>query len=343
MLSLRKGKRMNITYFLGNGFDVSYGLKTRYSDYYEYLSEQITVSKNKDTNNKNSPEKIVQDIVTQLNDKQKVKQWSDFEIGLGKYISENAQVSTEDFIEAKQLLEKYLLECLRKKNTDEQNIFSINDVNGFYDNLLNPFKKCKPSDEEFFSTFFKDKINFNFLTLNYTFTLENLLSQIPNENGKYKFEKPVHLHGTLTDGIIFGINNAVQLNNGDRQKDKQLTDLLLKPIAVKAKKDRTIEKFGKILQDSDLLIFFGVSFGETDLFWWNRIVAWLFGSSSRKLLVFCHNDDHTDKGAGSSQLKITRDFLLQLYNRFGVSFDFEAANEKVAVVFNPPNMFIHKK
>ena len=33
---------MNITFLIGNGFDINLGLKTRYSDFYPYFIEKST-------------------------------------------------------------------------------------------------------------------------------------------------------------------------------------------------------------------------------------------------------------------------------------------------------------
>lgn len=32
---------MNITFFIGNGFDLNLGLKTRYKDFYKYFKENV--------------------------------------------------------------------------------------------------------------------------------------------------------------------------------------------------------------------------------------------------------------------------------------------------------------
>ena len=37
---MQRGKCMNITFLMGNGFDVGLGLKTQYKDFYEYFIEK---------------------------------------------------------------------------------------------------------------------------------------------------------------------------------------------------------------------------------------------------------------------------------------------------------------
>ena len=41
----KKGRRqMNITFFIGNGFDINLGLNTKYSDFYPYFIEKSTIT-----------------------------------------------------------------------------------------------------------------------------------------------------------------------------------------------------------------------------------------------------------------------------------------------------------
>ena len=35
---------MNITFFIGNGFDINLGLNTKYSDFYPYFIEKSTIT-----------------------------------------------------------------------------------------------------------------------------------------------------------------------------------------------------------------------------------------------------------------------------------------------------------
>ena len=67
---------LNITYILGNGYDIQLGLKTAYSDFYEYLIK----NRSKELENNSIFKEIVSD---------KIGYWSDFELALGKYTKGN--------------------------------------------------------------------------------------------------------------------------------------------------------------------------------------------------------------------------------------------------------------
>lgn len=61
---------MNITFLIGNGFDINIGLKTRYQNFYDYLKDSGNMKK----------------LTSELNEKSNVDfdkvMWSDLELGL---------------------------------------------------------------------------------------------------------------------------------------------------------------------------------------------------------------------------------------------------------------------
>lgn len=62
---------MNIVYFIGNGFDINIGLKTRYADFYEHYKSVSSESK----------------LITELKKEisEGIVNWSDLELAFGKY------------------------------------------------------------------------------------------------------------------------------------------------------------------------------------------------------------------------------------------------------------------
>ena len=71
---------MNITYIIGNGFDVNLGLKTRYQDFYDYYQNQP------------SPSEEVKQLKAHI-DRNK-ENWADLELALGEYTS-NLRIPTQ--------------------------------------------------------------------------------------------------------------------------------------------------------------------------------------------------------------------------------------------------------
>ena len=95
----------NITFVLGNGFDINLGMKTRYADIYaEYIKTNPT-------------SEIVSKFVDSLKkDKShKYKLWSDFELGMGKYAKEFA--SEDEFIECIRDFKSFMVKYLREEQS----------------------------------------------------------------------------------------------------------------------------------------------------------------------------------------------------------------------------------
>ena len=81
---------MNITYLIGNGFDISIGLHTKYEQFYRHLTKKNKF--NKDDFD------ITRNIMNSIENGDDL--WSDFELGLGNYVEriKNSE-RLEQFIE----------------------------------------------------------------------------------------------------------------------------------------------------------------------------------------------------------------------------------------------------
>lgn len=83
---------MNILYIVGNGLDIQYGLKTKYSDFYKY---QIPIYKEKNIN-ENYYNIIYDNILIDQNTNW--ENWSDLELALGE-LTKNSEIDEEEFME----------------------------------------------------------------------------------------------------------------------------------------------------------------------------------------------------------------------------------------------------
>lgn len=95
---------MNVTFLIGNGFDLACGMKTRYSDVYEGYIQTPSVTP--------IIEKFKADLI-----KEKTKKnwgnWSDFEMGMAKFASNFS--SEKDFISCIADFKKFLKQHLQKE------------------------------------------------------------------------------------------------------------------------------------------------------------------------------------------------------------------------------------
>ena len=108
---------MNIVFLIGNGFDLNLGMKTRYSDFYNYFIS------------KQSSSKLIQKLKKEIDGN--LQNWSDLELALGKY-TENLH-STEEFYEVFDDIEDSLAEYLESiENKFDFNQFDGNELYKYF-------------------------------------------------------------------------------------------------------------------------------------------------------------------------------------------------------------------
>lgn len=61
--------------------------------------------------------------------------------------------------------------------------------------------------------------------------------------------------------------------------------MLIKPEIIAAYNQNRISKLDSIIEESDIIIVFGMSFGKTDRRWWEKIIEVLHNDRSKILIV----------------------------------------------------------
>ena len=173
----------------------------------------------------------------------------------------------------------YLQEYLKSEN--EKFIPSVELKGKFYNDFLSFGKYLGELDRTRYSQFvnaFSSSIDINVITLNYTNTLEKLLSintQVSNVNKNLNnnriLHNIIHVHGGLDDAIIIGVDNEKQIENEKFRMNDNVKDLLVKIQSNHAMKFLKHEYCENFIKNANLIILYGTSLGYTDLRWWNLI------------------------------------------------------------------------
>lgn len=253
---------MNIVYILGNGFDKAQGLKTNYPEFYEYLYKQEGSA-------------LLQELKSNI--RKDTKLWADMEEAFGIFTS---KIDTEeDFQSLYFELSDYLQEYL--KSEDEKFIPSEELKNKFQNDFLSFGRYLGELDRVRYSQFVNGRssgADINVITLNYTNTLEKLLSintQKSNVkkifNNSHFLHNIIHVHGGLDGSIIVGVDNEKQIVNEKFQTNDNVKDLLVKIQSNHAMKFLKHEHCENFIKEANLIILYGTSLGDTDLRWWNLI------------------------------------------------------------------------
>lgn len=266
---------MNITYIVGNGLDLQYGLKTRYKDFYNYQKSKYDERKKKGYSNY-IYESLFKD---QVND---YENWSDFEISIGELTQKNSDITVTEYNKEK-FIDDFadVVDDLRDYLREVQNSFDVEKYTIDFEGTLTNLRNNLPSIHQNIITQLTEQSGrehdyINLLTLNYTDVFDKLYNQsVTNfynqlRNNQYYFylKTPVHVHGTLEESTILGVSEESQISDtfSDEQKE-----IFIKKSSLAAFRENLDEKTTKIISSSDLIILYGVSLGMTDTYIWKQI------------------------------------------------------------------------
>lgn len=305
---------MNVTFLIGNGFDLNLGLKTKYTD---FLAEYRNISCDENSSLGFFRKELLKDE----------KLWSNAEIAFGaitknfkehkeKYTAEEYCMCHEDFCNN---LAKYLI-------AQEQQIKYIEQtsriVNGFSKGILNYNKGFREAEKENLDRVVSSilgEIEFNFINFNYTQTLDMCVSAVKKVNGILgkrttnsivfnRIGKVLHVHGTVDKDMVLGVNDISQIGDNSLFSgyDDEFINQIIKIKTNEMNGEHTDEKVFRLLKSSDLIYIYGMACGATDKLWWGRICDIM--NKNKKLHLIIHKFDAPEDGL------IRRNFLMFVKN-----------------------------
>ena len=282
-----------ITFILGNGFDLACGLKTSYSDIYAgYIKKDVSLSK--------VLEVFQRELLAHTENKSKStwSRWSDFEMGLADYAKELS--SEKDLLECLEDFTRFLQEHLSR----EEDSF-IKQLNKYADWKRNVLFEVEDSFMSFYnklpennSIHFFDAasttpvLRYNFLTFNYTRILDNLIGEInrmdQEKKSGTKYCAPLHIHGTLSNGLTLGVDNLSQLSGLNYSLSEIGKRALIKPYFNAVFDSDRVSQGVETIRNSDLICAYGLSLGESDLTWRSAVKQWIQMSPDHHLVFYSH-------------------------------------------------------
>ena len=287
---------MNITYLIGNGFDVGLNLKTRYKDFLPYYLEnareesQLRKEISKDRENE-------------------FKNWSDLEKSLGLYTNkvEASDEKIKSFIQDKLELD----ECLKRYLVKEQEKFEIkNEI--VKESMISGFKHFKRGNNEreksligsVLKKYISSDYSYQCIAYNYTSCVDRIWELLKEEEiSRHRYGTTIckeslgeilHIHGTVGNNeMILGVNDESQIANKELLQNIYIKWALIKPYLNEGIGQFKIEKAKKICDRSQIICIYGMSIGETDNIWWEHIGNWLRQVNDRILIVYNYEPDYS--------------------------------------------------
>lgn len=242
---------MDVLYIIGNGLDISLGMKTDYQSFYDFYKSQQT----KDPDILKMKESI---------EAGRYQTWADLEAGLGEYTRsiESEDVFLKCLNDIKHSLGYFISEQFKKKDYIISSSFA-RDFSIPYTFLDDQVK------EAFINRFPPHQVSYDLqiITLNYTNTIEEIFDNIHGP----QMPDLLHLHGSLKEGLVMGVSDENQIANEGFRKSREIVEEFVKPSFNDACLNTNNSKAEKWIKQSDLIVIFGSSLGETDRKWWRLI------------------------------------------------------------------------
>ena len=267
---------MNVLYIIGNGLDLSVGMKTDYQSFYDFY--KIQQSKDPD---------ILQ--MKASIEAGRFQTWADLEAGLGHFTKdiESESIFLKCLNNIKESLGTYLNQRFSLKKYGVQNRF----VDDFYTPFNYLDDQIKENYQRFINRFSISKIGYNLhiVTLNYTETIEDIYK-------KLRIDCPsiLHLHGSLEEGMVMGVSDVKQIANESFHKSRNVLEEFVKPLFNEACLNNNNSLCERWIKESELIVLFGTSLGATDRKWWRLIGTQLQKESKDILLMYFAFDKDKD-------------------------------------------------
>lgn len=313
---------MNITFLIGNGFDINLGLNTKYSDFYPYFIE-----KSSETN-----------MIRAWLEKDELL-WADLEAQLGEKLENVKENERDKFYHDKAELDRLLLEYLEQEQgrisiqNKEQEVADVfaKSLNGFYKELREMEQK---SIQSTYNTYSKDVFMYCFICFNYTNTLDQIVditrklkSPIATHlfygNSKNHFLGTVlHVHGTLNEEMILGVNDEEQVNNVSLRADEEFLDIFIKRRMNDEIGQGKTERAQELIDESHVICIFGMSLGGTDKMWWEKLIDWLIASEDNKLVIYYKGfEEQLDKRLPANTIPLNKQLKQEVLEKGGADMN----------------------
>lgn len=286
-----------VTFLIGNGFDISLGLKTSFTNFLmEIMKDKAKVEGN-----------LIYSKACADYDEGDIN-WSNLEEKIGdvtrcfegdSHNEENNFLRSLDELYAD--LEKYLRkEFIGKGFPENMDEIFLKDIINFHEELPSiESSAIKRKVWDFGETY--PKISITFVIFNYSTFIDDFFkkNRFPYNYGKtynnlIAVQKDiVHIHGKLGDQIILGINDEEQCHkNTPDDVKREIIKSQLNTDNSKGDMDRATI----IVNSSDVIVILGMSLGNTDKMWWELIGKKML-QEDLHVVIFWY-EEKFEKGAG---------------------------------------------
>lgn len=311
---------MNILYIIGNGLDIAHHMKTSYQDFFQYYLTLPT--------DDYDIRSMKEDIKSH-----QYETWADLEIGMGAYSSHcfNKDVFLKCLFDIKSNLKEYL-----SKESEKISQYRLYSRSSF----VNPGLLLDPAPKSIYDIFVNRLPANTFIdviTFNYTSTLEYLLDfqGTPiNFSPRAQFHSINHVHGTLDNMMVMGVNDTSQISNTNYSSDLDVMEEFVKPEYNDACMNNKNNICEMLINGADMIVFYGTSLGLSDAKWW-KLIGKRMETDNYPLLVYLPYDEKKNLNAAPNRLRRwTFDYIDEIREKFDIKIDKDILAQRVCIAFN---------
>ena len=285
---------MNITFMIGNGFDIGLGLKTGYEDFYK----EYCISSDNDNENIAKFKEMLRD--RNKDDIKKIIDWADFECAFGKH-SEDFLITNKDLYIDR--FEDFVTKFNSYLEAEESKMDYSNDslITETMKTAVTTYFHIRRGDRvEVQKTYnsISDKRIYNFISFNYTRSIDNcaqMLAKKLKDDSSRDVGKVVHIHGYVDSNMIMGVNDPAQITNVAFANDIEVVREIVKPQQNTDSRTRYEDETISLINSSHIICIYGMSIGATDAKWWDIISKWLLGNPMRRLVVLKYDEKYNPR------------------------------------------------
>ncbi len=302
---------MNITFLIGNGFDLGVGLKTSYNDMYQSYIK------------KPSNSETIKAFKMDLSRRKPYDKWSDFEMGMAEYAQ---KLSSEyELIECVRDFKSHMVEHLRKENEKITSIIprilmiqelkaELNRTKAFFYKELTPNIANQIDD-----LVSNDMVEYNYIVFNYTTILEFIFRFTSTKDADDN--PPLHIHGSLERDVVLGVDDIDQINSSKYELTKKGKRAFIKTAFNEQFDKRRVDKAKRIISNSDVICTYGFSMGESDRTWTKALVDWLIADVNHHLVVYQYDKTEYNQYNFDEIMDIEDEKVEKLKLKLGLSSD----------------------
>lgn len=314
---------MTVTWFVGNGFDLSVGFKTDFDTFVRtYLHGSIPgwSPAGRSRQEKRAIRKGKSMIRRHM--RKKVINWSDMELALGQcteYYTDTDK-SRAEFTALRHDLEDSLSQYLRVTTRMGEKDWirpehSREIASAFRRALEKPPQGLENSAREtvhkLWNLHSAGPLTCNFVNFNFTDVFDRCLQAYQPLSGKPSADgggrpavtvrKVFHAHGTVDRAKVLGVGNYFQIANKALQRGT-FADGFVKMALYKGIEPNAYLEVKAMLDSSSLLIVTGMSLGKTDSHWWDLVANWLAEQPDRLVVIHWYRPG-MELGRGETRIR----------------------------------------